>query len=52
MQTKYGIFYSILFYYSKGQFYGVTLEYRASPTENMLLANLTEVKSVVVLVFR
>jgi hypothetical protein len=38
-------------YLNKGQFYGVTLEYRPSPTEN-LLANLTEVKSVVVLVFR
>lgn len=38
-------------YLNKGQFYGVTLEYRPSPTEN-LLAHLTEVKSVVVLVFR
>jgi transcription factor CP2-like protein len=38
-------------YLNKGQFYGVTLEYRPSPTENPV-ASLNEVKSVVVLVFR
>lgn len=38
-------------YMNKGQFYGVTLEYRPNPAES-LAGNMDEVKSVVMLVFR
>ena len=38
-------------YLNKGQFYGITLEYRPNPTEP-LPGNMTEVKSMVMLVFR
>jgi len=38
-------------YMNKGQFYGVTLEYRPNPAET-LHTDLTDVKSVVMLVFR
>jgi len=38
-------------YMNKGQFYGVSLEYRANPAE-ALHGNLNEVKTVVMLVFR
>ena len=35
----------------QGQFYGVTLEYRSNPAE-ALVEDLTNVKSIVMLVFR
>ena len=38
-------------YMNKGQFYGVTLEYRPNPTES-LHNDMSDVKSVVMLVFR
>jgi len=38
-------------YLNKGQFYGITLEYRPNPAEP-LPSNMTEVKTMVMLVFR
>ena len=38
-------------YMNKGQFYGITLEYRPNPAEH-IHGNMNEVKSVVMLVFR
>jgi len=39
-------------YLNKGQFYGITLEYRANPAEPAPIATMVNVKSVVMLLFR